>query len=272
MRLRRTLGPRPCDAPARQRTLAATLRRSYVLLTPAEQTAVAFRCSAGGCTREPAGAVTAARLDVIEPLVAKNLVVDRAVEAGPTRIDILEGRLLRAGARPARGLPVNGVVRRASSDDQLSQCASPTVKCRAPRARCPHADCRRSLLLFPKVRFGIVEPLPTPGTDGSGEHWWCSAGARFRLTLREPQRIPRRSRGRPEQARPTQEPVRVLVQIAKVHASTRWAIRTLAQSIRVGMPPVTIRTNCPSSFVRADSASTQARYDILAGAKSFPPS
>jgi predicted ATPase/DNA-binding SARP family transcriptional activator len=72
------LGPGARDAPPRQRTLAATIAWSYDLATPEEQAAVAaLSVFAGGCTVAAAEAVTGARLDVLDALVAKNLVVAR---------------------------------------------------------------------------------------------------------------------------------------------------------------------------------------------------
>ena len=72
------LGPGARDAPPRQRTLAATIAWSLDLATPAEQAAVAaLSVFAGGCTVAAAEAVTGARLDVLDSLVAKNLAVAR---------------------------------------------------------------------------------------------------------------------------------------------------------------------------------------------------
>jgi predicted ATPase/DNA-binding SARP family transcriptional activator len=90
-RLRRgvgTLGVGARDAPARQRTLAATLEWSYALLTPPEQSALAaLAVFAGGCTTDAAEAVTGAPLAVLETLVAKNLAVHQAAEG---RLGLLE--------------------------------------------------------------------------------------------------------------------------------------------------------------------------------------
>ena len=72
------LGTGARDAPPRQRTLAATIAWSLDLATPAEQAAVAaLSVFAGGCTVAAAEAVTGARLDVLDALVAKNLAVAR---------------------------------------------------------------------------------------------------------------------------------------------------------------------------------------------------
>ena len=72
------LGPGARDAPPRQRTLAATIAWSLDLATTAEQAAVAaLSVFAGGCTVAAAEAVTGARLDVLDSLVAKNLAVAR---------------------------------------------------------------------------------------------------------------------------------------------------------------------------------------------------
>jgi predicted ATPase/DNA-binding SARP family transcriptional activator len=83
------LGPAPRDAPARQRTLTATLEWSHALLTGSEQDAfAALSVFAGGCTVDAAQAVTGATLSTLEGLVAKNLVV--AQPSVPRRLALLE--------------------------------------------------------------------------------------------------------------------------------------------------------------------------------------
>jgi predicted ATPase/DNA-binding SARP family transcriptional activator len=85
------LGAGPRDAPARQRTLTATLEWSWSLLSPDERRAFAgLAVFAGGATLHAAEAVTGAPLDVLEALVAKNLVVARPAEDGSHRLDMLE--------------------------------------------------------------------------------------------------------------------------------------------------------------------------------------
>jgi predicted ATPase len=85
------LGAGPRDAPARQRTLAATLEWSWSLLSPGERSAFAgLAVFAGGATLDAAEAVTGAPLDVLEALVAKNLVLARPTEDGSRRLDMLE--------------------------------------------------------------------------------------------------------------------------------------------------------------------------------------
>jgi predicted ATPase/class 3 adenylate cyclase len=99
------LGTGPRDAPARQRTLTATLEWSYALLVADERAALAgLSVFAGGCTVEAAQAVTGASLDVLEALVAKNLVRRRAVPGARVRLTLLEtvadfarGRLAERG-------------------------------------------------------------------------------------------------------------------------------------------------------------------------------
>ena len=79
------------DAPARQRTLTATLEWSYGLLAPDERAALAgLAVFAGGGTLAAAQAVTGASLDVLEALVDKNLVVHRSVPGRPGRFLLLE--------------------------------------------------------------------------------------------------------------------------------------------------------------------------------------
>jgi hypothetical protein len=85
------LGAAPRDAPARQRTLTATLEWSHALLRPDERAALArLSVFAGGCTLDAAQSVSGASLDVLEALVAKNLVVRRALRDGPSRLTLLE--------------------------------------------------------------------------------------------------------------------------------------------------------------------------------------
>jgi predicted ATPase/DNA-binding SARP family transcriptional activator len=85
------LGRGPRDAPARQHTLAATLEWSHRLLADAEQDALAaLAVFAGGCGRDAAEAVTGAPLDVMEALVAKNLVLSDRGADGTVRLRMLE--------------------------------------------------------------------------------------------------------------------------------------------------------------------------------------
>ena len=70
------LGSGPRDAPARQRTLRATLEWSHRLLSAAEAEAFArFAAFAGGATVEAAEEVTGADVEVLEGLVEKNLLL-----------------------------------------------------------------------------------------------------------------------------------------------------------------------------------------------------
>jgi len=70
------LGSGPRDAPARQRTLRATLEWSHRLLSAPEAEAFAcFAAFAGGATVEAAEDVTGAGVDVLEGLVEKNLLL-----------------------------------------------------------------------------------------------------------------------------------------------------------------------------------------------------
>jgi predicted ATPase/DNA-binding SARP family transcriptional activator len=70
------LGSGPRDAPARHRTLRATLEWSHRLLSAAEAEAFAcFAAFAGGATVEAAEEVTGAGVDVLAGLVEKNLLL-----------------------------------------------------------------------------------------------------------------------------------------------------------------------------------------------------
>jgi predicted ATPase/class 3 adenylate cyclase len=77
------------DAPARQRTLRATIDWSYGLLPPPSQTLLArLSVFAGGFTLEAAEAVCEARLDVLEALVEHSL-IRIAVTDGESRFSML---------------------------------------------------------------------------------------------------------------------------------------------------------------------------------------
>jgi tetratricopeptide (TPR) repeat protein len=90
-RLDAALGAGPRDAPARQRTLRATIDWSHDLLDDDEQACFArFGVFAGGATVEAAEAVTGSDLDTLDRLVAKSLLVRRAHPDQPTRLLMLE--------------------------------------------------------------------------------------------------------------------------------------------------------------------------------------
>ena len=94
-------GPR--DAPARQRTLRATIDWSHDLLDDDEKQCFArFAVFAGGASVEAAEDVTGADLDMLDRLVAKGLLVRRASSDGSTRL-----RDARDGAR-VRGRALRG--------------------------------------------------------------------------------------------------------------------------------------------------------------------
>jgi len=85
------LGPAARDAPARQRTLRATIDWSHRLLAPEEAEAFArFAVFAGGATVAAAECVTDADLDALEGLVDKNLLQRRDGATGEARLLMLE--------------------------------------------------------------------------------------------------------------------------------------------------------------------------------------
>jgi predicted ATPase/DNA-binding SARP family transcriptional activator len=107
------LGTGTRDAPARQRTLAATLQWSYGLLRTDERAALAgLAVFAGGCTLDAAQAVTGASLDVLEALVEKNLIVRRPAANEPSRLTLLETVADFARHRLAERRDGDGVRRR----------------------------------------------------------------------------------------------------------------------------------------------------------------
>jgi predicted ATPase/DNA-binding SARP family transcriptional activator len=85
------LGAGPRDAPARHRTLSATIDWSYQLLDPEQRDAFArFAVFAGGATVDAATAVTGADIDTLQALVSKNLLSRRAGADGTSRVVMLE--------------------------------------------------------------------------------------------------------------------------------------------------------------------------------------
>jgi hypothetical protein len=85
------LGGGARDAPARQQTLRATIDWSHDLLCVAEKQCFArFAVFAGGATVHAAETITAAGLDTLDGLVAKNLLVRRQHAHAPTRVGMLE--------------------------------------------------------------------------------------------------------------------------------------------------------------------------------------
>jgi len=86
-----TLASGPRDAPARQRTLRATIDWSYRLLDSREQAAFArFAVFAGGATLEDTEAITDADLDTLEGLARKHLLVRSVGTDGEPRLVMLE--------------------------------------------------------------------------------------------------------------------------------------------------------------------------------------
>ena len=86
-----TLGAGPRDAPARQRTLRATIEWSYRLLRPEEARAfVRFAVFQGGATIEAAEHVIDADLDTLNALVDKHLLVRRQSDILGVRLFMLE--------------------------------------------------------------------------------------------------------------------------------------------------------------------------------------
>jgi predicted ATPase/DNA-binding SARP family transcriptional activator len=85
------LGDGPRDAPARQRTLRATIDWSHRLLGGAEAEAFArFAVFAGGATTETAQEVTGAGIDALQGLVDKQLVLRRHDSGPDPRLSMLE--------------------------------------------------------------------------------------------------------------------------------------------------------------------------------------
>ena len=85
------LGTGARDAPARQRTLRATIDWSHNLLSDAEKHCFArFAVFAGGASVEAAEAITDAGLDTLDGLIAKNLLVPRRDAHARSRLGMLE--------------------------------------------------------------------------------------------------------------------------------------------------------------------------------------
>ena len=86
-----TLGAGPSDAPARQRTLRATIDWSHDLLSDAAQGCFAhFAVFAGGASVDAAEVVTGCGLDTLEQLVAHSLLTRRSGRQRLARLEMLE--------------------------------------------------------------------------------------------------------------------------------------------------------------------------------------
>jgi predicted ATPase/DNA-binding SARP family transcriptional activator len=86
-----SVGSGPRDAPARQRTLEATIEWSYRLLDRDQQIVFArFAVFSGGATPDAARAVTGADPDTLQGLIAKSLLTRRRQPDGGTRLVMLE--------------------------------------------------------------------------------------------------------------------------------------------------------------------------------------
>jgi tetratricopeptide (TPR) repeat protein len=107
------LGGGPRDAPARQRTLRATIDWSHELLSDAEKQCFArFAVFAGGASIEAAVAITGAEVDVLHQLVAKNLLTRREDADAVTRLGMLETIRAYAAARFMAGADHEAVCER----------------------------------------------------------------------------------------------------------------------------------------------------------------
>jgi predicted ATPase/DNA-binding SARP family transcriptional activator len=85
------LGRGPRDAPARQRTLDATIEWSYNMLDESQRAAFGrFAVFAGGATLPAAQAITGATLATLQALVAMSLIDRRRTTDGATRLVMLE--------------------------------------------------------------------------------------------------------------------------------------------------------------------------------------
>ena len=85
------LGKGPRDAPARQRTLRATIEWSHRLLDAREaETFARFAAFAGGATIQAAQDITGGDLDTLERLVDKQLLFRRRGSNGDPRVSMLE--------------------------------------------------------------------------------------------------------------------------------------------------------------------------------------
>ncbi len=85
------LGTGPRDAPARQRTLEATIEWGFALLDPHLQAVFTrFAVFAGGATPDAVCAVTGARDDALEALVAKSMLTRRVLAGGDPRLGMLD--------------------------------------------------------------------------------------------------------------------------------------------------------------------------------------
>ena len=98
------------DAPARQRTLRATIDWSHELLSDAEKECFArFAVFSGGATVQAAETITHAELDTLDSLVAKSLLVLRQDRQAGSRLGMLETVRAYAAERFASASDVDSV-------------------------------------------------------------------------------------------------------------------------------------------------------------------
>jgi predicted ATPase/class 3 adenylate cyclase len=104
------LGAGARDAPARQRTLRATIGWSHELLSEPEKRCFArFAVFAGGATVKAAETITHAGVDTLDGLVAKSLLVRSRHTTAPTRLGMLDTIRAYAGERFASAADVDVV-------------------------------------------------------------------------------------------------------------------------------------------------------------------
>jgi predicted ATPase/class 3 adenylate cyclase len=104
------LGSGARDAPARQKTLRATIDWSHALLSdPEKQCFARFAAFSGGATVSAAETITHAGLDTLDGLTAKSLLVRGQHAHSPTRLAMLETIRAYAGERFACAADVDAV-------------------------------------------------------------------------------------------------------------------------------------------------------------------
>ena len=171
------LGSGPRDAPARQRTLSATIDWSYQLLDSEQQTAFGrFAVFAGGATHEAAEAVTGANLGTLEALVVKHLLRRSVAPDGSTRLVILETLREYASERLAEDPNADAVHRRHFETCQrLVEEAVPHLYTHSDATAMATIEADLDNLLL-ALRWGLAhEPRGALRIAGLlGEYWWLS--------------------------------------------------------------------------------------------------
>ena len=166
-------GAAPRDAPARQRTLRATIDWSHELLSAEERDCFArFAVFSGGATVEAAEAITGAGIDTLDRLVAKSLLVRRDV-GGRTRLGMLETdpRLCRRALRQRSRTATPSASAIIASTSRSPSATGPTRRSREPAARSTSPGSTPRPGTSPRRSSGRPHRTPPPRCSSCAPPW-----------------------------------------------------------------------------------------------------